>query len=199
VKEGFYLVSFTGHFDSGSAIMVLDSGNIVGADVGGCQYDGIYQSNEETGLIEASITLTVPPGTALVVGVPAQSHEWQLKFTATFKSEMPEHIIRVETSKGPVNALIKFLRYRKRFPEEIGKISKKFIEIYEQAEFAEDKGLDQICGPGFRKALEFLIKDYCIGKKPESSENIKKKTLTQVIATEIYDTKIKKMRKEQLG
>jgi hypothetical protein len=28
---------------------------------------------------------------------------------------------------------------------------------------AEDNALDQICGPGYRKALEFLVKDYLIG------------------------------------
>jgi hypothetical protein len=46
------------------------------------------------------------------------------------------------------------------FPEEIVRISGEFIEIYGQAAAAEAVGLSLICGPGYRKALEFLIKDF---------------------------------------
>jgi hypothetical protein len=39
-----------------------------------------------------------------------------------------------------------------------------FLEIYRHAAFAEGDALDQICGPGYRKALEFLIKDYIVDR-----------------------------------
>ena len=48
------------------------------------------------------------------------------------------------------------------FPEEIMNISPMFILIYNQANEAESHELIQISGIGYRKALEFLIKDYCI-------------------------------------
>ena len=35
-----------------------------------------------------------------------------------------------------------------------------FLTIYNQSLSAEDNNLDQIAGIGYRKALEFLIKDY---------------------------------------
>ena len=191
MKEGFYLVSFTGHADSGYAVMVLDSGYVCGADVGGCEYDGTYKSNDETGIVDANITLTIPPGLALVTGFPSQSEELKLKFSVSFNSETPGKFFPVETPTGPVNALIKFLRHRRRFPDEIGEISKDFLKIYKQAEGAEDSRFDEICGPGYRKALEYLIKDYCIQKNPDDSEAIKKSFLGNVIDSYISDPQIK--------
>ena len=47
-------------------------------------------------------------------------------------------------------------------PEEIKKISVNFVEIYSQAHTAEHYGLNQIAGVGYRKSLEFLVKDYCM-------------------------------------
>jgi hypothetical protein len=48
----------------------------------------------------------------------------------------------------------------KQFDAEVTTVSPRFVEIYNQASAAEHAGLDQICGPGYRKALEFLIKDF---------------------------------------
>jgi len=42
-------------------------------------------------------------------------------------------------------------------------------------------GLDEIAGVGYRKALEFLIKDYCITENSDAEEEIKTKPLMQVI------------------
>jgi len=49
-------------------------------------------------------------------------------------------------------------------PEKVSKISQNFAEIYTQAKYAEDYGLTQICGVGYRKSLEFLEKDYLLTK-----------------------------------
>jgi hypothetical protein len=46
------------------------------------------------------------------------------------------------------------------FSPEIGRTSPGFDQIYNQAAAAEAAGLNQLCGVGYRKALEFLIKDY---------------------------------------
>ena len=46
------------------------------------------------------------------------------------------------------------------FPESIVKISPTFNQVYAEAEEATQLGLAQIAGPGYRKAFEFLIKDY---------------------------------------
>lgn len=47
-------------------------------------------------------------------------------------------------------------------PENIDQISPDYRKIYTQAHKAESEGLDLIAGCGYRKALEFLIKDYSI-------------------------------------
>jgi len=46
--------------------------------------------------------------------------------------------------------------------KEIENISSDFIEIYNESISAENAKLLKICGCGYRKAIEFLIKDYII-------------------------------------
>ena len=48
------------------------------------------------------------------------------------------------------------------FSQTIKDISPTFESNYNQALCAEQMSLDQICGPGYRKALEYLIKDYLL-------------------------------------
>ncbi|MGP4076296.1 hypothetical protein [Halobacillus sp. K22] len=50
----------------------------------------------------------------------------------------------------------------KKFNEYIEQLSSKFVEIYNQAKEAEGRELEHIAGMGYRKSLEFLIKDYLI-------------------------------------
>lgn len=76
------------------------------------------------------------------------------------------------------------------FKEEISILSEGFVRIYDQAAQAEDIGLIDICGPGYRKALEFLVKDYLIHLNPEMENEIKVKPLAQCIR-DISDADIK--------
>jgi hypothetical protein len=50
------------------------------------------------------------------------------------------------------------------FPSSIESAFPSFKNIFNQSFTSEINGLDEICGPGYRKALEFLIKDYLILK-----------------------------------
>lgn len=50
----------------------------------------------------------------------------------------------------------------KEVPESIKDISSRFLTVYDQSERAYNNGLFEICGVGYRKALEILIKDYLI-------------------------------------
>lgn len=68
------------------------------------------------------------------------------------------------------------------FSKNLREISPKFIEIYNQSYQAEQHGLNEICGIGYRKSLEFLIKDFLITRNPESFESIARKPLVQCIA-----------------
>lgn len=59
------------------------------------------------------------------------------------------------------------------FSKEIKSVSENFCNIYREAAIAEENNLRQIAGMGYRKALEFLMKDYLILKNPNDSEKIK--------------------------
>ena len=60
-----------------------------------------------------------------------------------------------------------------KIAEGIGEISPNFVKILNQSLAAESHNLDQIVGIGLRKALEFLIKDYCFHMHPEKAVEIK--------------------------
>lgn len=70
---------------------------------------------------------------------------------------------------------------RVNLPEGVEVVSPQFFEIYSQATVAESEGLDQIAGVGYRKSLEFLVKDYAIRYFPNDSDKIKKMLLGPVI------------------
>lgn len=76
-------------------------------------------------------------------------------------------------------------------PESVKSISTDFEKIYTQALIAEDIGLDTICGGGYRKALEYLLKDYLAYKTPDKSEEIKQEPNLQKLIKTIDDNKVK--------
>lgn len=70
-------------------------------------------------------------------------------------------------------------------PEIVQCISPEFARIYQQAKHAKEIGLNEICGPGYRKAFEFLIKDYAKSKVVgDTDEEVskKKKKIEQTFA-----------------
>lgn len=64
------------------------------------------------------------------------------------------------------------------FPRIISDLSERFVLTYNQAAQAESLGLLEIAGPGYRKSLEILIKDYAIKKFPDKSDLIINPTYT---------------------
>lgn len=77
------------------------------------------------------------------------------------------------------------------FSDIINKISPEFEEIFNQSNIAEKSNLKFICGAGYRKALEHLLKDYSINKFPNKTEAIKKIYLKDVIENYVSDVRIK--------
>ena len=75
--------------------------------------------------------------------------------------------------------------------EEVAELSPLFCEIFTESYQAEVLGMEQICGIGYRKALEFLIKDFCISEHPNEETKIKGKALAKCINDYIDDTRIK--------
>ena len=78
-----------------------------------------------------------------------------------------------------------------QFSEYIVSVSKEFVNIFQQSQYAEQLGLVGIAGPGYRKSLEFLIKDYSIRKHPAAAPDLKKKYLADVIKSYVSDPRVK--------
>ncbi len=77
------------------------------------------------------------------------------------------------------------------FTSNILNLSPKFDSIYNQVNQAECFHLNEIAGIGYRKAIEFLIKDYLISLHPEKTEEIKGKFLGSCIKDDVKDARIK--------
>ena len=68
-----------------------------------------------------------------------------------------------------------------------------FVKIYNQSLKAEHYNLDEIAGMGYRKALEFLIKDFLLLEKQEKQEDIKNWALGKCINELIDNEQLKKV------
>ncbi|MGD9153511.1 MAG: hypothetical protein PVG30_07650 [Gammaproteobacteria bacterium] len=77
-------------------------------------------------------------------------------------------------------------------PEHVHNLSENFVELYRQSYQAEIQNLKDICGSGYRKSLEFLIKDYCIHKNSADKIKIEKMFLKNCIDKYVEEEKIKK-------
>lgn len=73
------------------------------------------------------------------------------------------------------------------FNDEISQLSPLFVKIYNQANGAESLNLNHVAGMGYRKSLEFLIKDYLITHKKEDEDTIKKTFLSKCINNYLSD------------
>lgn len=77
-----------------------------------------------------------------------------------------------------------------QFEANIEGLSPQFVKIYNQALEAESRQLDEIAGIGYRKALEFLVKDYCKHMHPEKGTEIERLPLGKCISDYIENRSI---------
>lgn len=75
-----------------------------------------------------------------------------------------------------------------KIPVEIIDISMRFYDIYQQAVESEKYHLNELAGMGYRKALEFLVRDYCLYKNPDDAEKIQDLPLSQCITKYLQNT-----------
>ena len=80
---------------------------------------------------------------------------------------------------------------KEKFDEMIENISSQFVKIYNQSLQAEKIGLDEIAGLGYRKSVEFLIKDFAIYKNPDKEYEIKNTWMKVCIEKYIENEQIK--------
>ncbi len=79
------------------------------------------------------------------------------------------------------------------FSDIINSLSSNFVEIYNQALTSEHYKLEHLSGMGYRKALEFLIKDYLISRFPDKEKIIKDKFLGKCIKEDVDNKNLKDM------
>lgn len=77
-----------------------------------------------------------------------------------------------------------------QFEANIAGLSPQFVKVYNQALEAESRQLDEIAGIGYRKALEFLVKDYCKHTHPEKGTEIERLPLGKCISDYIENRSI---------
>lgn len=82
---------------------------------------------------------------------------------------------------------------KREFSQNINSLSPDFCKIYNQAYAAEQNDLKDICGMGYRKALEFLIKDYATLQNETEKEKIANMPLSKCINEYIDNKKIRKL------
>lgn len=136
------------------------------------KFQTAYLINEEGGvLLEIAFTCT--------------RHTCQQMFVAFYFAEK----YAVSTYKYDYSSIGEIKK--KDFSDIIEDISINFVLIYNESHFAEQFGKKQICGVGYRKSLEFLIKDYAIKLNPGKEEEIKNIPLGACIDKYINEEKIK--------
>ncbi|SRR6266568_1505387 len=84
------------------------------------------------------------------------------------------------------------------FPEAVAQLSPMFIQVFREAEEAAQLGLNQIAGPGYRKAFEFLIKDYAKSLAPDRAAEIESKFSGAVVTDFVGDPRIQAVAKRSL-
>jgi len=85
-----------------------------------------------------------------------------------------------------------------QFPDAVHRLSPSFVQIFVQAEEAAQIGLSQIAGPGYRKAFEFLIKDYAKSLSPGKETEIEGRFAGAVVNDFIADARIQAVAKRCL-
>jgi len=108
-------------------------------------------------------------------------------FIAEYFLESANHFTDFPSEPIPPMTILGNGLIKKDFPETIIKCSPSFAQIYNEAYSADRFGLQQIAGPGYRRALEFLVKDYSIQCNPDQKDTITAMSLGDCIKTYISD------------
>lgn len=99
-------------------------------------------------------------------------------------------------STWPLKELQPVRHAEREFESVINEVSPSFTQIYNEAKIAEELGLSQICGVGYRKSFEFLVKDFLKSVHPDKAKHIEQLSLggkKGCIATLVDHPKLKTM------
>lgn len=114
---------------------------------------------------------------------PGCEHFWVEEFSAILEGTNHYNLKHVEVKPELPSDI--------PMPEDIGIISPIGKDIYLQALKAENEKLDHIAGIGYRKALEFFVKDFVILTNMDEKSKVERMLLKQVIDEYIDDEELK--------
>ena len=77
--------------------------------------------------------------------------------------------------------------FQPTFPAVIAQISPVFVDIFEEAAYAESYKLSHVAGLAYGKSLEFLVKDYAISRDASRADEIRRMPLAQCIRSFLHD------------
>lgn len=130
----------------------------------------------------------------LQVVVQCPSTQCRRLFIATYRVEQAANVYGIHYGHL-MNATTLVYDVKRTFSRHVQDVSPSFCDIYREAEIAEQNELLLVCGAGYRKALEFLIKDFIIkhllADHPEEHERIKEAFLGTCITKYIDNPQIR--------
>lgn len=108
---------------------------------------------------------------AVMAQCPYCSRYFTMAYKLPFGTKVPEPIIYKHSIK----------KREKELPKELSEISPRFVKIYNEALIAEENDLSELVGVGFKKAIEFLIRDYLIKFKKENEKEVLEQPLKDIM------------------
>lgn len=130
----------------------------------------------------------VGPNKGVQVVLRCAYHECRSFFICSYGPTPSPTLLAVSPLKPPASM----------FPESVSRLSPTFVAIFKEAHEAKHLGLTQIAGPGYRKAFEFLIKDYAKSLTSGQEEEIEKMFAGRSVADFISDACIQAVAKRCL-
>jgi hypothetical protein len=100
--------------------------------------------------------------------------------------------------EGGIKSLAPMNVVPNEFQEVVLKLSPTFVSVYQEAYQAQHLGLGHIAGPGYRKAFEFLIKDYAKALDPSKVSEIESSFAGAVVNNYVSDPRIQAVAKRTL-
>jgi hypothetical protein len=111
MRNGMYLIHFTGSTGDGYATLTFHDGIVYGFDTGGARYDGTCTIMGDNGVVDIQVKVTMPANTRSVVGNVSHPFEWTLPVQAQMNVNQDQGVILVKTALGP-NVNAQFTRMR---------------------------------------------------------------------------------------
>lgn len=111
MKNGMYLIHFTGSEGSGHATLTFKNGLIYGYDEAGAEYDGSYGMMDSIGNMDVNINVKIKADMPTVAGGVTKPFDWILTVSTKINGYNPIGNVVVQTNLG-VPVMAKYTRMR---------------------------------------------------------------------------------------